>query len=74
MPIAADKITISPKVGEGDEAFDLAAESPEDGKASVFMLEDAALAMGIPLGVDIKIMADGKAINGEIKAHEPLDH
>jgi len=73
-PIAASSITITPKVGEGNLSFELPADSPENGLSSVFMLDDAELALGIPLGVDIKIMAGDEVINGEIKAHAPLDH
>ena len=74
MPIAAESVTITPKAGEGDESFVLPAESPENGVASVFKLDDAALAVSIPLGVDIEFKVGDKTVKGEIKAHEPLDH
>ena len=74
MPIAAESVTITPKAGEGDVSFVLPAESPENGLASFFKLDDADLALGIPLGVDIEIKVGDKTIKGEIKAHEPLDH
>ena len=74
MPIAAESVMITPKAGEGDESFVLPAESPENGVASVFKLDDAALAVSIPLGVDIEFKVGDKTVKGEIKAHEPLDH
>ena len=74
FPIAASSLTITPKVGEGDVSFELPAESSENGLASVFKRDDAELAIGIPLGVDIQIKVGDKTINGEIKAHAPLDH
>ena len=42
--------------------------------ASVFKLDDADLALAIPLGVDIQIEVGDKTVKGEIKAHAPLDH
>lgn len=73
-PVAASSVLITPQVGEGDVSFTLPAESSENGLASVFKLDDAALAVAISLGVDIEIKVGDKTIKGEIKAHKPLDH
>ncbi len=73
--IKADSFVITPKVGEGGDSFELKADAAdENGMSSVYMLDDADLAMAIPLGVDIEIKVGEKTMKGEIKAHEPLDH
>lgn len=74
VPVAVDSFTVTPKVGEGIEPFVLQAENPENGMASVYMLDDAELAIAIPLGVDIEIKMGNKTIKGEIKSHEVRDH
>ena len=73
-PIAVDSFTVTPKVGEGVEPFELEAEDPKDGMSAVYMLDDARLAIAIPLGVNIEIKMGDKTIKGEIKSHEVRDH
>ena len=65
---------MTPKVGEGVEPFELEAEDPKDGMSAVYMLDDARLAIAIPLGVNIEIKMGDKTIKGEIKSHEVRDH
>ncbi|MFK7767898.1 MAG: hypothetical protein AB8B55_11805 [Mariniblastus sp.] len=75
VALNVDSFVVIPQAGSGDEKFELEAEKPdENGAASVFMLEDKALSMAIPLGVDIEIKVGDKVIKGQIKAHKPLDH
>jgi len=73
-PVAVESFTVTPKVGEGAEPFVLAPEDSENGMASVYMLDDANLAIAIPLGVNIEIKMGDKTIKGEIKSHEVRDH
>lgn len=75
MPMKVDSFSVQSMAGNDGAEFMLEADGADaDGKASLFMLDDEDLATAIPLGVKIVIKSGDKTINGEIKAHTPLDH
>ena len=70
-----DSFIVKPQVGSDAEVFELAPEDAnENGETATFMLDEQALGIAIPLGVDIEIKIGDKTLKGEIKAHKPLDH
>jgi len=73
--VKAESLNVIPLAGNDSTPFVLVAEDADaDGKASKFMLEDAKLRVGIPLGVKIEIVTADGTITGEIKAHKPHGH
>ena len=74
-PVKIDSFVVTPMAGNDDLSFELKAEKPDDeGKSSVYMLDDKDLSIAIPLGVNIEIKMGDKTMKGKIAAHEPLDH
>ena len=74
-PEKVDSFIVKPQAGKDEVVYELAAEdADENGASATYMLDDNALTIAIPLGVDIEIKIGDKTIKGQIKAHEPLDH
>ena len=74
-PLVVEQFLVKPLTGSEDEPFELEPEDVDpEGAAHSFMLDDVLLQTAIPLGVEIEVIADGKTLKGQIKAHEPLDH
>ena len=74
-PMVVEQFLVKPLVGSEGEPFELEPEDVDpEGAAHSFMLDDILLRTAIPLGVEIEVIADGKIMKGQIKAHEPLDH
>jgi hypothetical protein len=73
--VKVDSFKVIPSAGSDQTPFELVAESPdEEGKASVYSLDDQGLAIAIPLGVNIEIAMGETVLKGKIDSHEPLDH
>ena len=74
-PLVVEQFLVKPMVGSDEESFELEPEDVDpEGAAHSFSLDDIMLRTAIPLGVEIEVIADGKTLKGQIKAHEPLDH
>jgi hypothetical protein len=75
VAVKVDSFKIMPMAGNDSSPFELVAETPDDeGKSSVYMLDDQDLSIAIPLGVNIEIVMGDSTIKGKIDQHEPLDH
>ena len=73
--VKVDSFKVIPSAGSDQTPFELAAESPdEEGKSSVYSLDDQSLGIAIPLGVDIEIAIGDTVLKGKIESHEPRDH
>ncbi|MDB2685799.1 hypothetical protein N9Y42_01135 [Mariniblastus sp.] len=74
-PLVVEQFLVKPLVGSEGDPFELEPEDVDpEGAADSFMLDDMVLRTAIPLGVEIEVIADGKTLKGEIKAHKPMDH
>ena len=74
-PLVVEQFLVKPMVGSEMEPFELEPEDVDpEGAAHKFMLDDNLLRTAIPLGVEIEVIADGKTMKGQIKAHQPMDH
>lgn len=74
-PLVVEEFLVKPLVGNDSEPFEIEPENVDpEGAAHSFMLDDVLLRTAIPLGVEIEIIAEGKTLKGQIKAHEPMDH
>lgn len=75
IAVKVDSFKVIPLAGNDATPFVLAAESPdEEGKSSVYSLDDQDLSIAIPLGVSIEIAMGDQTLKGKIEQHEPLDH
>ena len=73
--LKVDSFHVIPMAGNDATPFVLEAESPdEEGKSSVYMLDDQNLSIAIPLGVKIEITMGDTVLKGKIDQHEPMDH
>lgn len=73
--VKVDSFHVIPMAGNDQTPFVLEAETTDaDGKSSVYILDDQALSIAIPLGVTIEITMGDKVLKGKIDQHEPLDH
>ncbi len=75
VAVKVDSFKVIPMAGNDSTPFELAPESPDDeGKSSVYSLDDQNLSIAIPLGVTIEITMGDQTLKGKIDQHEPLDH
>ena len=75
VALKVDSFRVIPLAGNDPTPFELQPVDPDDeGKASVFQLDDERLRIAVPLGVSIEVKMGDETMTGKIESHEPYDH